>query len=192
MTTSAIIQSIGIGAGAIFVIILLWSALVPQLRIWPPQDYSRVSSGLTWLGTLGIFGPALWLGVSDWNALDLVAWLRFGPGLVAVILGNLIVWPAAFRFGYDQTSGAEGELMTDGLYRYSRNPQYVADILMLAGWALLSASASALPVVALGIAALITAPFAEEPWLKAVYGNSYEAYMRRTPRFIGLPTEARS
>ena len=192
MTFNQIIQLVGVPAGSGFVIILLWSALFPSHRIWPPQHYSRFTAVVTWVGTLAIFGPALWLGLTGWGSLGLPDWLRFGPGLLAVLLGNAFVWPAAFRFGFDQTSGDTGQLMTTGLYRYSRHPQYVADMLMLTGWAVLTASGSALPVITAGIAALAAAPFAEEPWLRETYGAQYDAYCKRTPRFIGVPRETGS
>ena len=34
-------------------------------------------------------------------------------------------------------------------------------------------------------------PFAEEPWLTEQYGDNYEIYRERVPRFIGWQTIAR-
>ena len=192
MPLNPFFQTLGVAAGGLFVLVLLWSALCPAQRIWPPQHYNRFVALITWTGTLAIFCSALWLGITGWGTIALPDWTRFGLGLPAVILGTLRVWPAAFRVGFDQTSGAEGDLMTTGLYRYSRHPQYVADILMLAGWGALSASAPALPVIAASIAALIAAPFAEEPWLRETYGDAYRTYQRGTSRFIGFPRKTTS
>lgn len=33
----------------------------------------------------------------------------------------------------------------------------------------------------------VLAPFTEEPWLRERYGQQYEAYKKRVPRFIGRP-----
>ena len=97
----------------------------------------------------------------------------------------MAVWSAVRKFGFAQTGGAEGALKTDGLYRYSRNPQYVADASMIFGWLVLSSSAAALLVGATSIFALLIAPLAEESWMKERYGRAYEAYMKVTPRYFG-------
>ena len=189
IVTTLTFQTVGVIAGAIFLAVLIWSTLFPSHRIWPPRRYSRYGAIFTWLGTLAIFGAALWLGIADWARVTLPDWSRYGVGLVAVIVGNLIVWPGAIRFGFDQTSGAKGDLMTDGVYRFSRHPQYVGDILILVGWAMFSASLSALPVIAIGVTVLVAAPFVEEPWLRQTYGERYRDYERRTQCFFGLPRE---
>ena len=101
-----------------------------------------------------------------------------------ILLSNWVVWQSAFDLGMKATSGAVGNLKTDGFYRWSRNPQYVADSAMLVGWLVLSASLWALPVVAAGVLALVLAPFAEEPWMRAVYGDAYVRYFARTRRYL--------
>ena len=86
-------------------------------------------------------------------------------GLPLIGAGNAVVWPAALAIGLDATSGAAAELKTDGFYRWSRNPQYVADMAVLLGWTILSASAAVLIIATGGVIAFALAPFAEEPWL---------------------------
>ena len=66
------------------------------------------------------------------------------------------------------TSGAVAELKTDGFYVCSRNPQYAADMGILVGWAVLSASPSAWIIATGGVIAFALAAFAEEPWLEEV------------------------
>lgn len=80
--------------------------------------------------------------------------------------------------------GAQGRLKTSGLYRFSRNPQYVADIAILIGWTLLSASIVAIPVITLGIAVFTAFPFAEESWLEERYGTAYLRYKAAARRFL--------
>ncbi|MCB5200416.1 hypothetical protein LGQ03_14300 [Loktanella sp. TSTF-M6] len=75
----------------------------------------------------------------------------------------------------------------DGFYRWSRNPQYVADMGILLGWAILSAAPSAWIIALGGVVAFALAPFAEEPWLEDVYGALYRKYRTRAPRFFGIP-----
>ena len=113
--------------------------------------------------------------------------MRYGLGIPIVVLSNIAVWSSVRRFGIAQTGGAEGTPKTDGLYRYSRNPQYVADAVMIFGWLVLSSSAATLLVGATSISALLIAPLAEESWMKERYGRVYEAYMKVTPRYFGQP-----
>lgn len=76
-------------------------------------------------------------------------------------------------------------LVTVGLYRFSRNPMYVAVTLMLVGWALTFASTT------LGIyAACVVVAFharvvlGEEPWLERTHGDAWREYKARVPRWF--------
>ncbi|MHA7876166.1 methyltransferase family protein [Roseivivax sp.] len=172
----------------VLIAMLLWSILVPSRRLWPPQRVNWLSQLMVWLPTLAVFSSAILVGSAGWNALDWPLWLRWSVGLPLIMAGNAVVWPAALGIGLDATSGAEAELKTDGFYRWSRNPQYVADMGILVGWAILSATPAALIIATGGVVAFALAPFAEEPWLEEVYGAPYRTYRKRTPRFFGFPS----
>jgi len=70
------------------------------------------------------------------------------------------------------------------LHRYSRNPQYMADMAILVGWAVLSASGWAAFIAAVGVLTLAVAPFAEEPWLEENYGERFRVYQSCVRRYI--------
>lgn len=175
---------IGIAAAGLMLVMLLWSILYPRYRIWPPGKPSAVLKVWVWALTLCIFGSALYLGVSDWNSLGWSSPLRWLFGLPLIALGNIAVWLGVAQIGMGATSGEPTGLQTGGLYRYSRNPQYVADMGILIGWAILSASVWTLPVVVLGVVALAVAPFTEESWLVDTYGEEYVAYRSTAPRYL--------
>lgn len=118
------------------------------------------------------------------GGLEIPSWLRFGFGLPLILIGNIVVWMEVSHFGVPQTGGAKGTLRTEGMYRYSRNPQYMADIGIVSGWMILSAAPWAIVVGLAGIAVLIAAPFSEEPWLKDQYGTAFEDYSTRVRRFL--------
>lgn len=82
-------------------------------------------------------------------------------------------------------------LVTGGLYRYSRNPMYVAVLLVLAGWAL-AYSSRALAVYAgvVGIAFHVRVVLAEEPTLQRTFGEEWRTYRRAVPRWL-LPVPSR-
>lgn len=176
---------IGLIAGGYMFGILLWSVLYPERRMWPPKE--KATSGLkfrVWFMTTAIFAAAFVLGVMDWNRFDWPALVRWGIGVPLIVLGNIAVWKGVFKIGMDATSGEATGLKTDGLYSWSRNPQYVADMTILLGWGILTASLWTLPVLAVGLAVLLIAPFAEEPWLESVYGKPYQNYKLRVRRYL--------
>ena len=184
---SSVLTIIGLLIAAATLGALVWSIACPARRIWPPKAYSVWTPILVWVPTFALFGTLIALGVIGWGQMELPVWMRYGLGIPIIVLSNIVVWSAVREFGIAQTGGAEGTLKTDGLYRYSRNPQYVADALMVFGWLLLSSSTEALLVGATAIFVLLLAPFAEESWMKERYGAAYEAYMKATPRFFGVP-----
>jgi protein-S-isoprenylcysteine O-methyltransferase Ste14 len=76
-------------------------------------------------------------------------------------------------------------LVTTGLYRYSRNPMYVAVTAMLLGWAACFRLTSLwlyAAAVALAFAARVV--LFEEPWLARTFGDEWDAYRRRVRRWI--------
>lgn len=88
---------------------------------------------------------------------------------------------------FEQVTGTEvGGLVTSGLYRISRHPQYTGWILLLAGAAVAARSpiALSLAVVAL-IAMRIWIPH-EERHLEEEFGDDYLRYRRQVPRFLGV------
>lgn len=166
------------------VICIVWSYYFPEHRIWPPRENSTAFKLVVWLLTLLFFGCITFLGIADWNGLNWPTAFRWGIGLPLIIAGNLVVWRGVAEIGFAATSGDRDHLITDGLYARSRNPQYLADVAILMGWGLLCASEWVWLPVAGGIAALLLAPFAEEPWLESVYGHKYRSYKSATPRFL--------
>ena len=77
------------------------------------------------------------------------------------------------------------ELVAVGLYRFVRNPMYVAGVLALIGWALWSPSLPLILAPFLFFAATHTfVTLYEEPTLRVKFGAAYEEYLRRVPRWI--------
>ena len=182
METTLVLSGLGIAAAKLASI--LWSIVSPKRRIWPPQRYTAITPILVWVPTFSLFGILIMLGILGWGDLAFPTWLRFGVGIPLIVFGNVVVWSEVAHFGVPQTGGAKGTLRTAGMYRYSRNPQYLADIAIVGGWMILSAAPSTLIIGTASILVLVAAPFAEEPWLKKQYGSDFEEYMASTRRFI--------
>jgi protein-S-isoprenylcysteine O-methyltransferase Ste14 len=80
-----------------------------------------------------------------------------------------------------------GKIVTRGIYRFSRHPIYVTEVLLLLGVSMASASWFFLlfpTIVGVGVAYFIKM---EEAQCISHYGNAYREYMDKTPRWIGIP-----
>jgi protein-S-isoprenylcysteine O-methyltransferase Ste14 len=151
-------------------------------------------------GTVNVAAP---LGLSTltrhagWNAGPGVAnWL----GIVILAAGvATIVWSAAAHARAWRERDWEvlkldprhlltpAYLVTDGPSRFARNPLYVGDALMWAGWAVFLGS----PAVAVGFVALVIGlqigVRLEERGLARQFGTDWYRYAASTPRFLGIP-----
>ncbi|MCB5200048.1 hypothetical protein LGQ03_12430, partial [Loktanella sp. TSTF-M6] len=105
---------IGLFCEAALIAILVWSIFVPDRRLWPPRQVSWLSQIIVWMPTIAVFGSAIIIGLSQWNALGWPFWLRWTIGLPWVLAGNVVVWSAALGIGMDATSGAEAERKRSG------------------------------------------------------------------------------
>lgn len=136
-------------------------------------------------GVVAIAVPA-WMTA---NALR--AGARLHPvGLLPLLVGfALLVWCA--REFYVAGKGTLApwspprHLVTSGLYRYSRNPMYVAVAMMLAGWALAFASSTIAIYAGFVIGAFhLRVVYGEEPWLARTHGAAWDEYRSRVPRWL--------
>ena len=76
-------------------------------------------------------------------------------------------------------------LVTVGLYRYTRNPMYIAVALVLLGWALWFESWMLLTyALAVTAAFHVRVVFGEEPWLARTHGEAWQRYKARVPRWL--------
>ena len=119
---------------------------------------------------------------------------EFNVFIAAILIGiGLAIYCACvwhfitLGFGTPAPINAPKYLVTQGIYRFSRNPMYVAVILILTGWAILFSDL----VIALygGFAALcfqLFIVFYEEPRLQQLFGAEYSHYKTTVNRW--LPT----
>jgi len=110
--------------------------------------------------------------------------VRYGSGVSLFTVGfGLALW-ITLQMGWRNAFGEKRGLVTDGWFRFSRNPVYVATWVGLVGWCLI-ANQILVTVLLLAWALLyLFAPFFEEPWLEAQYGAAYRDYRAGTRRFI--------
>ncbi len=110
-------------------------------------------------------------------------------GVVPLLAGAALIVAGLRRFRRSRTTikpfCEARRLVTDGVYRYTRNPMYLGEVMILLGaWVLMGAVS---PVVAVGAYAVIADRWfirAEETMLLAKFGQEYRDYCRKTHRWI--------
>lgn len=158
----------------------------PRLGVWPPPGRQSWQFWFIWSLAIVYIAGITAIGILDWGTFWLQHWSRFLVGGPLVVVGNWLGLWGVLTLGSHQSLGLAGQLVTSGPYRYTRNPQYLGDILLLAGLILITNSLLFLVTALMGILWFALAPLAEEPWLRNQYGESYVEYCRRVPRFLGI------
>lgn len=76
-------------------------------------------------------------------------------------------------------------LVTSGAYDLSRNPMYIAVLLIVIGWAAgFRSTLLGLYAIGLGIAFHLRVVLSEEPWLSRRFGAEWLHYRERVPRWL--------
>lgn len=139
--------------------------------------------------------PPLWLALfalASWAIGRLVPLpLPFGRALGGGLIGVAVVLMglAAVQMAAHRTTviprRRPAALVTGGVFALSRNPIYLADALLLAGFDLWWGAGLALVLVPVFMA-FITRRYirAEEAWIGAAFGADYAAYCDRTRRWL--------
>ena len=166
-------------------ILLLLTAFTDVLKLWPTPAWQSWQSYVFWPLFRAGLGLAILLGVLRFGMASSYDWPSV-PGVLLALAGFGFTIYGYFDLGIENTYGSDDGLVTSGLYRYSRNPQYVASILAFLGLAVAAASMDVMLLCALAIGVYLLLPLAEEPWLERTYGSGYALYKQRTPRFLSL------
>ena len=82
--------------------------------------------------------------------------------------------------------------VTSGIYRYSRNPMHLSQVLIYLGVGIATASWIFLLLSAVYMITPLLWVDAEERHCLKVYGDAYREYMERTPRWVGIPKLGKS
>ena len=116
---------------------------------------------------------------------DPLTWLGLIPLLLGI--GVLMIGSGRFRRAGTniKTFDEPGQMVTDGPFRFSRNPMYLGFLLFLLGIAVLMGALTPLlgPALFALAAQLWYIPF-EERAMSAKFGDAYHAYVRKVRRWI--------
>jgi protein-S-isoprenylcysteine O-methyltransferase Ste14 len=147
-----------------------------------------------------IVGPGLVIGVVPWL---LTRWWFRDPtpywaivrvlGVLLVLAGLVVLIQAFARFvsegfGTPLPAAPPKHLVVGGLYRWVRNPMYVAMLAVILGQGLLFGQLGPLVyAVILWAAAAIVVRWHEEPVLARRFGSDYDVYRRAVPAWWPRP-----
>jgi len=104
----------------------------------------------------------------------------FHVGVFIYIIGVLLYAVSMINFGKPSKQGVS----TDGLYRYSRNPIYVAFFFFLLGCVLITQSLILLLFVTIYQVSVHWVILSEERWCLAEFGDEYKLYMEKVRRYF--------
>ncbi len=189
MAATGIVFWVALVAGVGLDVALITTLVVKTIHIWPPPRRRTWEYRFVWT----LFAVAcvgfLVVGGIDAGSLGLTQWVGEAAtitlGSMLVVGGTALASYAMVRLGLRGCLGLDAELVTDGPFAVSRNPGYVGDLILIAGYVLLTDSGLAGIVGGVGAVWFLLAPLAEEPWLAEQYGESYRRYRQRSPRFFG-------
>lgn len=143
---------------------------------------------------LVLLGPLLQTVMPRLHDIDPL-WIETGGlalvGLLVAVAGAMLAWGAQVAMGVSWRVGiaedAVGALVTDGLFRISRNPVFTGQLGLLLGVALAVPSLTTMIGAVLFWLAARTQIVSEERVLRARFGSAYDNYADRVPRWLGWP-----
>lgn len=145
---------------------------------------------------LALLGPLLWGAFPTLHNLD-PFWIEGqalalgGVGVFLAGIGAMVAFAAQMSMGASWrvgvAEGATGALVSGGLYRFSRNPAFFGQFILLLGTALAIPSLPTLLAPLLFLWSATAQVRSEEVVLRQALGAEYDAYAASVPRWIGLP-----
>jgi protein-S-isoprenylcysteine O-methyltransferase Ste14 len=171
----------------IYLILFILTIKLPGFRFWPPPSPRSWEFFTAWMTAALVAVIFLLLGLLDFDSSILHNWIRIPISLGLFFISFAFgIW-AFLTLGFRTTMGLGDRLITDGPYRYSRNPQYIVDSFHILLYMILTNSWMVSVIGILGVALNLLAPFTEEPWLEEKFGSEYLEYKQRVPRFVSFP-----
>lgn len=143
---------------------------------WPP----------VWLLT---FMALAWLQAQVWNPVSYQSGFSTMAGRAAIVLGIVLMGVSFMMFLRYKTSvvpkRTPKSIITIGTYKYSRNPIYLADTIILFGYILTLGSVIAFVLLPIFTWVIHTRFIkGEEASIRVEFGQKFEDYCKQTRRWI--------
>ncbi|MBN2245944.1 MAG: isoprenylcysteine carboxylmethyltransferase family protein [Candidatus Aminicenantes bacterium] len=140
------------------------------------EKFAASAANYTWLAAMfySIFLP-LRLGT-----------LWFYAGLAFFAIGLILLAASTIDF----ISTPTHKVITRGIYRFSRHPMYLAISIICLGSGLASASWLFLFISIIMALCFYQEAQIEEKYCLETYGQPYQKYLNKTPKWLGLPKKS--
>jgi protein-S-isoprenylcysteine O-methyltransferase Ste14 len=172
-------------------LLLYWFLIHPFHRVWRRLGLLR--------SYLLIAAPIVTAGIALFRARRILLRTDFGTNPVLIAFGGLCLL-VSYRMRRKISRAMSGRviagvpelapdrhavpLITHGLHARIRHPRYVQFVLAMVGYACIANHLTPYIAVAAWVVAILAIVPLEERELAARFGNQYEEYKRRVPRFV--------
>ncbi|MBN1495713.1 MAG: isoprenylcysteine carboxylmethyltransferase family protein [Spirochaetes bacterium] len=134
-----------------------------------------------------LFFPAFYARVIPIDVMKnsagvLIAGMVFLVGAFILALVSSIQLGASWRVGVLEHQRVD--LVDEGVYRFCRNPYFVAYFMQIAGFFLIAPSVILLMLVVISLLYIHRMVIKEEKYLMDLHGTTYAEYCRRTGRYL--------
>jgi len=170
------------------------------VALWARQEFdsagklritTAICLGIVFYIHMAVSLATAWSGV-DRGSVPLSAGWRLAIGLCCVGAGVALIAAGRLTFGHRaRVYGLrEDELLTHGIYAWSRNPQYFGTFLVLLGTGLIASSIITLFLAGAFLFLIhVYIVLVEEPHLSKTFGKRYSEYRSATSRYIGISAD---
>ena len=149
---------------------------------WSPP--TAVMSGVIMHGH---FIATLTLSLLDRGSLFAPSPIMVAIGTILFFGGAAVIYLGRYAYGSQQRVYGllEDELIQHGIYRHTRNPQYVGYAAMFLGAAIVAGSGLALISTLFFIAIIhVFIIWVEEPHMRRTFGETFDGYAQKVRRYI--------
>jgi protein-S-isoprenylcysteine O-methyltransferase Ste14 len=125
---------------------------------------------------------------------DLITYLGLGNGwLIVMLLSNVLILIGIWIIssGWERVYASQGELVTDGIYRHMRHPQYTGIFIITLGFMIQWPTLATLVLWPFVIWMYVRLARREERDVHEQHPAAYREYMERTPMFFPNPLSRR-
>ncbi len=181
----------------VIVLAVLWALLGVYVFSEVKKTYIRNGTFTNkllgwWFAMWGIYIAAM--SLASFNGMWLIPVDKASAliaGSVLVLAGAILLAAGMMEFRTLRRSCGQdtSKLITSGVYRWSRNPQFIGCLLYLIGMSLAGRSMFAFILTAAASAVICWyTVYLAEPYLERLYGEDYRLYRRQTSRWLGMPS----
>lgn len=157
------------------------------------EEKTNTVETLMGIATVGIIPVQLMSILLGWSHLGANA--RF-TGFLVGLLGDMIFLTAVLSMKDSWRAGipesGKTELVTGGIYAYSRNPAFLGFYLQYIGVTLMFCNLLTAGFTIFAISMLHRQILQEEQYLAASFGEAYLAYQHRVSRYLGRHRKGRN